>query len=191
MPPPKRPTQRADNGAMSGDRVIVARIGAAHGLRGEVRLKSFTETAGDVAVYGPLAAADGRHFEIASLRAAPGKSPDMLVARFKGVDDRSVAEGLNGTDLSVSRDALPATEGEEFYHADLIGMTAVTPEGAVLGRVRSVANYGAGDLIEIAPARGTAFLVPFTRAAVPEIDPSSGRLVVDPPAGLVPEVDQP
>ncbi len=188
---PKKPRRRADTGAMSRDRVIVARIGAAHGLGGEVRLKSFTETAGDVAAYGPLAAPDGRLFEITSVRAAPGKATDMLITRFKGVDGREAAEDLNGTDLSVSRAALPAPSDEEFYHADLIGLSVVTPSGAALGTVASVVNYGAGDLIEIAPAHGAAFLVPFTRAAVPEIEISSGKLVIDPPLGTLPESDEP
>ena len=175
---------------MSRDRVIIARIGAAHGVGGEVRLKSFTETAGDVAAYGPLAAPDGRLFEITSLRAAPGKGADMLIARFRGVDGRGPAEDLNGIELSVSREVLPATDGEEFYHADLIGLEAVTPAGRVLGKVLSVVNYGAGDLLEIAPAGGAAVLVPFTRAAVPEIEMSSGRLVVDPPPGTLPEGEE-
>ncbi len=160
--------------------VLVAHIGAAHGIKGEVRVKSFTAAPLDLAGYSPLEAADGRRFIVKAARPA-GASPDMLVVRFQGVDDRNAAEALNGLDLSVPRERLPAPEADEFYHADLIGLEAVTPEGAPLGTVIAVPNYGAGDLLEIAPPRGLSLLVPFTRAAVPEIDLAAGRVTVVPP----------
>jgi 16S rRNA processing protein RimM len=162
--------------------VRVAQFGAAHGIRGEVRLKSFTQNPEDVAAYGPLTAADGRVFEIETLRPAAGSSsPDMFVVRLKGIRDRNAAEKLTRLDLSVPADRLPAKEEGEFFHADLIGLTAVTPAGAEVGTVIAIPNYGAGDLLEIAPPRGQTLLVPFTDSAVPEVDLAGGRIVVVPP----------
>ena len=159
---------------------MVGRIGAAHGIKGEVRVKSFTDAPLDLAAYSPLEAADGRRFTVLSVRPA-GASPDMLVVRFEGVGDRNAAEALNGLDLTVPRERLPEPEEDEFYHADLIGLAAVTPDGSPLGTVVAVPNYGAGDLLEIAVAKGPSLLVPFTRAAVPEIDLSAKRVTVVPP----------
>ncbi len=163
--------------------IVVGRIGAAHGIKGEVRVKSFTASPLDLAAYGPLEASDGRRFTILAARPA-GASPDMLVVRFAGVDDRNTAEALNGIDLTVPRARLPEPEADEFYHTDLIGLDAVTPDGAALGTIIGVPNYGAGDLLEIAPSRGPTLLVPFTRAAVPEIDLLAKRVVVDPPVAV-------
>ena len=135
--------------------VRVAQFGAAHGIRGEVRLKSFTQNPEDVTAYGPLMAAGGRVFEIETLRPAAGSSsPDMFVVRLKGIRDRNAAEKLTRLDLSIPADRLPAKDEGEFYHADLIGLAAVTPDGAAVGTVIAVQNYGAGDLIEIAPPAG-------------------------------------
>jgi 16S rRNA processing protein RimM len=167
------------------DRVLIARIGAAHGIKGEVRVKAFTAEPKGMAAYGPLEAPDGRRFEVAALRPAAGTAPDMLVVRFKGIGDRNAAEALNGIELSVPRARLPPAEADEYYHADLIGLAAVTRDGATLGTVTAVQNYGAGDLLEIAPSRGETILVPFTRAVVPEVDMTGGRVVVDPPEGLL------
>jgi len=164
-------------------RVVLARIGAPHGVRGEVRVKSFAEDPRAVGAYGPLEAPDGRRFSISALRPASGKSPDMFVVRFDGVADRDAAAALNGVELSVDRARLPPAEDDAFYHADLIGLAAETPDGAPLGRVSAVANYGAGDLLEIAPPKGPVALVPFTRATVPAVDLAGGRIVVDAPAG--------
>jgi 16S rRNA processing protein RimM len=161
-------------------RIVVARIGEAHGIKGEVRVKSFTAAPLELAAYGPLEAADGRRFTIRSARPA-GASPDMLVVRFQGIDDRNQAERLNGLDLTVPRARLPEPEADEFYHADLIGLAAVSPTGEAVGTIVAVPNYGAGDLLEIAPPKGPTLLVPFTRAAVPEIDLAAKRVVVDPP----------
>jgi 16S rRNA processing protein RimM len=169
---------------MSGEgerTVVVAEIGAAHGLKGEVRLKSYTEVPTDVATYGSLNAPDGRQFEIISFRPAAGPKSEMLIARFKDVADRNAAEALTGTQLSVPYDRLPPPDDDEFYHADLIGLSAVTTDGAALGTVVSVQNYGAGDLLEIAPDGGETILVPFSDAAVPEVDLAGRRIVVIPP----------
>lgn len=156
-------------------RVCIARIGAAHGTGGEVRLRPFTTRAEDIAAYGPLQAGDGRNFEIISLR--PGK--DFLVARLKGVSDRTAAEQLCNTDLYVPRERLPAPGPDEFYHADLIGLRAEDTAGRAIGAVVAVHNFGAGDILEIAPeAGGDTFMLPFSAAAVPSVDVAAGRIVV-------------
>ena len=165
--------------------VVVAQIGAAHGVKGEVRLRPFTQVPADVAAYGPLTAPDGRVFEIEAIRPAAGTSPDMMVVRFKGIGDRTAAEALTNIELSVPEERLPPTEADEFYHSDLIGLEAVTVAGDALGTVVGVPNYGAGDLLEIAPPRGATILMPFTEAAVPKVDVAGGRVIVDPPKGLI------
>jgi 16S rRNA processing protein RimM len=160
------------------DRICVAQIGAAHGIRGEVRLRSFTEDPMAITSYGPLQSEDGtRRFEIEALR----PSKDHFVARFKGISDRNAAEALTNLKLYISRDKLPPAAEGEFYHADLVGLAAVTPGGASLGIVTAIHNFGAGDVIEIKPENGgETLLVPFTDTAVPEIDIAAGRMVVVP-----------
>jgi 16S rRNA processing protein RimM len=159
------------------DRVCIAQIGAAHGVRGEVRLKAFTEDPLSVARYGPLSTEDGRRFEIEHLR--PAK--DMLVARLKGVADRNAAETLTNLRLYVARDRLPKPDDGEFYHADLIGLSAQTPDGRLFGTVKAVHNFGAGDLLEIEPAGAASVMVPFNDATVPVVDIAGRRIVVDAP----------
>ena len=161
------------------DRICVAQIGAAHGIRGEVRLRSFTQDRMAITAYGPLESEDGtRRFEIETLR--PAK--DHFVARLKGVPDRDAAEKLTNVKLYVPRDRLPPIEDEAtFYHADLVGLLAVTPDGTPLGTVTAILNFGAGDLVEIKPQDGgETLMVPFTDAAVPEIDIAAGRMIVVP-----------
>ena len=165
------------------DRIRIARIGAAHGIRGEVKLWSFTEDPLAVTNYGPLETADGaRRFEIEAAR--PAK--DHLVARLKGIGDRNAAENLRNTDLFVPRDRLPPIEeADTFYHADLVGLAAVSEDGARLGTVTAIHNFGAGDLIEIDPAAGgEPLLLPFNETTVPTIDLKAGRIVVVPPAEI-------
>ena len=161
------------------DRVCVAQIGAAHGIRGEVRLRSFTEDPSAFTAYGALESEDGtRQFEIESLRPAN----DGFVARLKGVGDRNAAERLTNIKLYVPRDRLPPVEDDNtFYHADLVGLAAVTPDGAMFGTIKAIHNFGAGDLIEIARADGEALMLPFTDATVPTVDIKAGRIVVVPP----------
>jgi len=161
------------------DRICVAQIGAAHGVRGEVRLWSFTGDPMAVASYGPLESEDGRQrFTIEALR--PAK--DHFVARLAGVGDRTAAEKLTNTKLYVSRDRLPPVEDDDtFYHADLIGLAAVTPEGITLGTVTAVHNFGAGDVIEIKPDSGDTLLIAFTETAVPKIDMAARQMTVVPP----------
>jgi 16S rRNA processing protein RimM len=159
-----------------GGRICIAKFGAAHGVRGEVRLWPFTADPQSVASYGPLETEDGkRRFEIASVRAAK----DHLVARIKGIDSREDAEKLNNLELYVAREKLPATDDDEFYHADLIGLAAVTPDDAPLGRIIAVHNFGAGDIIEIAFANGGGTkLLPFSNAVVPTVDLAAQRAVI-------------
>lgn len=159
------------------ERIRVARIGAAHGVRGEVKLWPFTQDPMAVADYGPLETEDGaRRFEIETLRAAK----DHLVARLKGVGDRDAASSLRNTDLFVSRDKLPPIdEDDTYYHADLVGMSAITPEGVPLGSVTAIHNFGAGDLIEIATtAGGEPLLLPFTKTVVPTIDTALRQITI-------------
>ena len=156
------------------DRVILAVVGAPHGVRGELRVKSFAEDPMSIRAYGKLFAEDGRAFEIERMR--PAK--DVLVAKFRGVDDRDAAAKLTGLELGIDRSALPVTEADEFYHADLIGLEAFDPSGKSLGHVVAVQNYGAGDILEVAPPKRPSILVPFTKASAPDIDIAAGRLVV-------------
>src|ERR1700722_14465168 len=158
--------------------ICIARIGAAHGVRGAVKLWTFTEDPLAVKAYGPLLTKDGaRSFEVASARAAKGH----LVATLKGVATREDAERLNGIELYVAREKLPATDQNEYYHADLIGLAAVTSANAPLGRVVAIHNFGAGDIIEIAPPHGATLLLPFTNAVVPTVDLAEGRVVIELP----------
>jgi 16S rRNA processing protein RimM len=160
------------------EKICVARIGAAHGVRGAVKLWTFTEDPFAVKAYGPLSTKDGaRHFEVTSAREAK----DHLVATFEGVTTRDEAERLNGIELYVPREKLPATEDDEYYHADLIGLAAVTTADEPLGRVVAIHNFGAGDIIEIALPSGTTVLLPFTNAVVPTVDLAGGRVVIELP----------
>jgi len=159
-------------------RICVGRIGAPHGVRGEVKLWPFTADPLAVARYGELATADGaRTFQVEALRQAR----DHLVARLKGVEDRAAAEALRNLELFVPRDRLPAIEAtDEFYHIDLIGLTVIDRAGAALGTITAVHNFGAGDLLELSPIdRDETVLVPFTEQTVPEIDVAAGRIVMD------------
>lgn len=159
--------------------MCVAQIGAAHGLKGEVRLRSFTEDPAAVARYGALEAEDrSRSFEIEKLREAK----DAFVARLRGIDDRNAAEALRNVRLYVPRERLPEPGEEEFYHADLIGLAATLKDGTPYGEVIAVENFGAGDILEIRRADGATEMLPFTEAVVPKVDLDAGTLVVDPPS---------
>ena len=159
------------------ERVLLGRIGAAHGLKGEVKIATFTARPEDIASYGPLTSEDGEQtFEIASLQRASGGS---VIARLRGVTNRTEAEKLRGTGLYVLRQVLPPAGDDEFYYSDLIGLAAISVEGEPLGEIVAVQNYGAGDLLEIRPARGgQTELVPFERSYVPTIDLAAGCVTV-------------
>jgi 16S rRNA processing protein RimM len=162
-------------------RICVARIGAAHGVRGEVKLWPFTSDPMAVTRYGALTTEDGRLVEIETARAAK----DCLVARLKGVADRTAAERLRNVDLYVPRERLPEPAEEEFYHADLIGLAAEDAGGNALGTIIAVHNFGAGDLLEVQPTDGgETVLVPFTEETVPLIDVANRRVVIEPPDGV-------
>ncbi|MDB5615774.1 ribosome maturation factor RimM [Tardiphaga sp.] len=166
---------------MTTSQICVARIGAPHGIRGAVKLWTFTEDPLAVMDYGPLKTKDGgRTLEVATAREANGH----LVATLTGVTSREDAERLNGVELYIPRDRLPDTEDGEYYHADLIGLAAVDAAGAAIGRVLAIHNFGAGDIIEIAPPEGNTLLLPFTNAVVPIVDLKAGRVVIELPAEI-------
>ena len=161
-------------------------VTAPHGVQGALRIKSFTEQPEDVAGYGPLTDEAGlRRFELRVVGAGKG----VVIARLSGVEDRNQAEALRGLRLYLQRSALPQTEAEEYYHADLIGLEAVLGDGTPVGRVRAIHDFGAGDTLELVRPGAPALMVPFTRAVVPSIELASGRLVLDPPPGLLDETE--
>jgi 16S rRNA processing protein RimM len=161
--------------------ICVARIGAAHGVRGAVKLWTFTDDPLAVKRYGPLATKDGaRSFEVTHAREAKGH----LVAMLKGIATREEAERLNGLELYVAREKLPETDTDEYYHVDLIGLAAVNAANEPVGRVIAIHNFGAGDIIEIAPPNGSTMLLPFTNAVVPTVDLAGGRVVIELPAEI-------
>ena len=165
-------------------RVCLGVVTGPHGVQGAVRIKSFTEAAEDVARYGPLAdETGGRRFELRLIGAGKG----VVIARLAGVEDRNQAEALRGLRLYLPRSALPQTDADEYYHADLLGLEAVLGDGTPVGRVRAIHDFGAGDTLELARPGAPPVMVPFTRAVVPIVEPAAGRLVLDPPPGLLDE----
>ena len=166
--------------ASGSDRhVVLGIITSAHGIRGEVKLKSFTEDPEAIAGYGPLATKAGGILEIQSLK----PSKNGFIARIKGVNDRNQAEALRGTELLVERDKLPEPDNEEFYYADLIGLNAETPDGESYGKVTAVHDFGAGDLLEIQlTGASRTEVIAFTTKTVPAIEIENGRIIIVPPA---------
>ena len=159
--------------------VCVGAFAGAQGVRGQVRLKSFTADPEDVVRYRPLTdQSGGREFKVTLV----GTTKDAFIAKVDGVATRDEAAALAGTRLYVPRAALPAADEDEFYHADLIGLSAEAVDGKVLGKVAALHDFGAGDVLEITTAEGKSQLIPFTRASVPQVDMAGGRVVVDPPA---------
>jgi 16S rRNA processing protein RimM len=167
---------------MSESRVIVGAIAGAFGVKGEVRLKSFCADPVAIADYTPLYAKDGRRFATIILT---GAASNALTARIDGVATKEDADALKGIELYAERDQLPSLPDDEFYHADLIGMSVYDAGGKLLGTVKAVLNHGASDLLEIhSPGAKSTVLLPFTQAAVPTVDLAAGRIIADPPAGL-------
>lgn len=146
--------------------ILLAVIGAAHGIRGAVKVKTFTQTPKSIFAYGPLRDEKGEEYSLKFLRPAPS---DCVIATIEGVKDRTQAEALLGTKLYVERNQLPDLMEEEFYHSDLIGMKVHDLEGQGLGRVKAISNFGAGDFLEIVDANYHLYTIPFTRVAVPFI----------------------
>ncbi len=160
------------------ERLCVGAIAGTHGVRGLVKIKSFTEDPLDLSAYGPLTDQSGRRrFQVA----VTGRAKGLVIAHIEGVEDREAAQALRGAQLYAARAALPEPAEEEYYHMDLIGLEAQDRGGASLGRVVAVQNFGAGDILEIARPEGEPLLVPFTKAAVPIVDLAGGRVVLEPP----------
>jgi 16S rRNA processing protein RimM len=182
---PSSPSPRSrgeGRGEGQAQRLCVGIVTGPHGVHGAVRIKSFMEVPQDIARYGPVEDEAGRRrFDVTLCGAAKG----VLLARLSGVEDRDQAEALRGLRLYLSRVALPQTEAEEYYHADLIGLEAVLGDGTPVGRVRAIYDFGAGDTLELARLGAPPVLVPFTRAIVPVVEPAQGRLVLEPPPGLL------
>lgn len=173
-----------ENGAV-GDakRVIVGRFGAPHGVRGEIRLQSFTGDPHAIKRFFPLVDASGaRSFALLGLRHVRDSN---FVARISGISDRNGAETLTNLDLYADRDKFPETAPDEFYAIDLIGLDVFLESGEKAGIILDMVNYGAGDILEVKPPSGDTLLIPFTRAAVPHIDLTARRIVIAPP----PEVE--
>jgi len=164
------------------DRVCLGAIGGAFGVKGQVRLKSFTAHPEDIATYAPLETEDGSmEFSVQ----IEGAITNGLAARLSGISTKEQADALRGIRLFVPRTRLPALPDDEFYHTDLIGLDVVDTGGTALGRVKAVLNHGAGDLLEIhGPGLKATVLLPFTQQAVPTVDLAAGRIVADPPEGL-------
>ena len=163
------------------NRICVGAIAGAFGVRGEVRLKSFTATPEDIETYSPLYSEDGQKSFSVNLI---GQTKNGFTARLSGVQTKEQADALRGVRLFVDRDVLPGLPDDEFYHADLIGLEVYDTGGTLLGRVENVLNHGASDLLEIKPQVGETVLLPFTLAAVPTVDLTAGRIIADPPDGL-------
>ncbi|HEY4135947.1 MAG TPA: ribosome maturation factor RimM [Alphaproteobacteria bacterium] len=169
--------------AASREHVCVGAVAAAHGIKGEVKIKAFTADPASVGAYGPLLDETGkRSFKLSAVRVT---NDGTVIARLDGVADRNAAEALRGLRFYALRAALPEAGEGEYYHHDLIGLKAVLASGEDFGTVVAVDNFGAGDVIEIKPANGDSVVLPFTDAVVPEVDLSAGRIVVAPPDGLL------
>jgi len=168
-------------GGDHSSRICLGVITGAHGVKGRVRLKSFTAEPQAIASYGPLSDEHGAQRFVLTVT---GEAKSVLLAQIEGVDDRDAAEALRGTRLFVERAALPPPEAEEFYQADLVGLEAVLRDGRKLGRVTAVHDFGAGASLEIEESGGKIVILPFTTAAVPEIDIAAGHVIVAPPKGL-------
>lgn len=156
-------------------RILIAEITTAHGIRGEVVVRAYTDNPDNLVAYGPLMDAAGRRsFTLTALRV----TNKGVVARVAGVNDRNAAEALRGTKLYVDRAKLPSTGEAEFYHADLIGLRAIAEDGQALGEIVSVQNFGAGDLLELKPVEGETEFIPFENRWVPTVDLDAGHLVI-------------
>jgi 16S rRNA processing protein RimM len=168
-------------------RILLGVVTAAHGIKGEVKVKTFTQSPEGLGAYGPVIVEDGRQFEIAALRKS---KPDEAVVRFAGIADRNTAESLKGQRLYVPRAALPGTEAGEFYYADLVGLKAEDRSGKFLGTVCGVHNFGAGEIIEIEFSNGTTEFIAFSDANVPVVDIAAGRIVIELPPDAEEEGEQ-
>ena len=145
------------------------------GLRGEVRIKTFTENPEDVAAYGPLTAGGGRKVTLAVVTV----TEDVVIAKVEGVEDRAAAEALKGLELFVDRAVLPATEGDTYYQADLVGLVVETPGGEKVGKVMAFHNFGGGEVMEVSvDGRTETELLPFTADVIAAVDVADGKVVI-------------
>ena len=159
---------------MADKQILLGRIIGPHGLKGEVKIKSFTTDPLDIASYGPVTTADGRLFRLSN----PRLQGDVVIVALKGVTDRTLAEGLKGLELRIDRDEMPETTDGEFYEADLVGLAVFDAGGDKVGEALGFQNFGAGDLLEIKRSTGRNGFVPFADSMVPEVDIEKGRIVL-------------
>ena len=178
----KQQSGKQQSGEQQSGLICIGSIAGSYGVQGEVRLKSFCAEASDIAAYGPLFTEDGaRSFSVKLTRPVTGG----YGARLSGVATKEQADALRGTQLFVDRAKLPSLPDDEFYHADLIGLSVQDTGGVAIGRISAVHNHGAGDLLEVQPdGPVAAILLPFTRAIVPTVDLKARRVIVDVPDGL-------
>ena len=159
--------------------ILLAKIGAAHGIKGEVRVKSYTDDPLGFGDYGKLHDSQGNKYKVINARV----SKNMVITRFKSIDSREKAEALNGVELFIDRSVLPETQDDdEFYMSDLVGLEVVNVDGVKIGSVKEVLDFGAGDILEIRFDAGAIEMFPFTKQVVPEIDFEEGRLTLAPPS---------
>ena len=166
---------------MSAQRICLGVIVGVKGVRGEVRIKTFTEDPADVASYGPLTSKDGRSFKVQVV----GFHQGVVIAKLNGVADRNAAEALKGVELFVDRAKLPAPEDGSFYYADLIGLAAELTDGTALGQVTAVDNFGTGDVMEITRDDGQTAFVPFNPSVVANVDLAARKVSFNPIPGML------
>ena len=161
--------------------VVIGVITSPHGVRGQFKVKAFTSVAADVTAYGPVQLPDGRSLALTRV----GQAKGLVICRADEVSSREQAEALRGLEISVSRDQLPAAAEDELYQADLIGLLALTPDGADIGQIIGFHNFGAGELVEIKPADATSFFTPFGAPHLIGVDQVAGHITLSVPAGLL------
>lgn len=179
------PTSASASKGSSASLVMLAVVGGAHGIRGECRVRAFTAEPTDIGAYGPLFDEKGNRYTVLSAR----QQKNVVVVRFKEVTDRNHAERLNGRELFVDREVLPEPDEDEFYLEDLIGLSVETVSGASVGEVVAFHDFGAGDIVEIRLGTGRTIMIPFSEAAVPEIDAERGLMIVEPGAAGLAEAE--
>ena len=167
-------------------RLPIGAVASAHGVRGQFKVKPFTSAPRDIASYGPVWAGDRQ----LTLTICGMTANGLVIVSAPEVTDCVMAQALRGTPLEVDRAALPEAGDDELYHADLIGMTAEALDGAVLGRLVALHDFGAGEIAEVKPAKGQSLMLPFDPAHVPEIDIEAGRIILDPPDGFLEPEDR-
>lgn len=168
---------------MAEDWIVVGAFAGAFGVRGDVRVKSFCAVPEDIVGYAPLKGADGTIYDRMELS---GQAKGALVVRVAGIATKEQADAIKGQEILADRSLLPSLPDDEFYHTDLIGLSVYDTGGSLIGTVKNVLNHGASDLLEVQePQSSKTILLPFTQAVVPTVDLTAGRIVADPPDGLI------